>query len=196
MVGASIGGLYVRSYAAEYPQEIAGLVLVDGTFEAELDTIKIAPSTIFVVMGKLGIFRLLPEMICPGTACDATSKPMIAAFRGRATLYQTVDGEWAGLKAPDSLATLRKRLSPAGSLGATPLVILSANQSGLPENQMESGYRETIARYRAAMTSLSSNHRYILVNGGHGLANEHPKLVIESVKAAIEAARSGKPLAP
>ena len=80
MVGASNGGLYIRSYAAEYPDEVTGLVLVDGTYEAELDQIRIAPSGFFVVMGRLGIFRLLPEMICPGTACNAEAKPMIAAL--------------------------------------------------------------------------------------------------------------------
>ena len=126
LVGASNGGLYVRSYAADYPQEVAGLVLVDGTSEAELDKIKGLPGEIFAVMGRLGIFRLFPDMICPGSACDETAKPMIAAFRGRASLYQTVDDEWAALQASDALAILRERLSPPASLSDTPLVILRA----------------------------------------------------------------------
>jgi hypothetical protein len=81
------------------------------------------------------------------------------------------------------------------TLGDTPLVILSANQSGLPESEMDADYREYVVGYREAMTSLSSNYHYVLVNGGHGIANEHPDLVIESVKAVIEAAQSGESLA-
>lgn len=195
MVGASNGGLYIRGYAAEYPQEVAGLVLVDGTFEAELDNTRRLPSGVFVVMGRLGIYRLFPEMICPGTACNAEAKPMIAAFRGRATVYQTLDAEWDALQAPDQLALLRERLSPAGTLGDTPLAILSANQSGLPEEEMPADYREYVTRHREAMSALSSNYRYVLVMGGHGIDTEHPELVIEAVNAVIESARTGEPLA-
>lgn len=195
LVGASNGGLYIRAYAAEYPGEVAGLVLVDGTSEAELDKIKGLPGTIFAVMGRLGIFRLFPDMICPGSACDEAAKPMIAAFRGRASLYQTVDDEWAALQAPDMLAILRERLSPVASLGDTPLVILRANQSGLAENDMDTSYRTTIASDREAMTGLSSDHRYVLVNGGHAIANEHPDLVIASVNAVVDAAQTGRSLA-
>ena len=31
LVGHSFGGLYVRTYAADYPGEVAGVVLVDAT---------------------------------------------------------------------------------------------------------------------------------------------------------------------
>jgi pimeloyl-ACP methyl ester carboxylesterase len=194
VVGVSNGGLYIRSYAAEYPQEVAGLVLAAATSVEGLEDIKGLPSTIFIVMGRLGIFRLFPEMICPGTSCDQASKPMIAAFRGRATLYQTYDAEWVGIQSPDALAVLRKRLSPAGSLGNKPLVILTSNQSGLPESEMPASYREFLANDRKVMTSLSSNNRYVLVNGGHGLYIEHPNLVIQSVKDVVEAARTAKSL--
>ena len=195
LVGASNGGLYVRSYTADYPQEVAGLVLVDGTSEAELDKTKGLPGGIFAVMGRLGIFRLFPDMICPGSACDETAKPMIAAFRGRASLYQTVDNEWAALQASDALAILRERLSPPASLSDTPLVILRANQSGVPESDMDTRYRSYIASDRETMTALSSNHRYILVSGGHAIANEHPGLLIESVNAVVEATHTGDVLA-
>lgn len=33
MVGQSVGGLFVRVYASQYPQEVAGMVLVDRTHE-------------------------------------------------------------------------------------------------------------------------------------------------------------------
>jgi hypothetical protein len=109
-------------------------------------------------------------------------------------VYQTLDGEWAGLQAPDQLALLRERISPAGMLGDTPLVILSANQSGLPEDEMPADYREYITRHRQAMSVLSSNYRYVLVMGGHGIDTEHPEIVIESVNDVIESARTGEPL--
>ena len=36
LVGASIGGLYVRSFATKYPSEVAGLVLVDPSHERQM----------------------------------------------------------------------------------------------------------------------------------------------------------------
>lgn len=195
LVGASIGGLYVRRYVAEYPQDVAGVVLLDATFEADLENIKRAPSEIFVVMGRLGIFRLFPEMICPGTTCDAESKSLIAAFRGRQTMYQTMDREWDSLQSANELTILRDQISTAGALGNLPLMILHANQSGLLESEMEVSYREHLDRYRTAMTSLSSNHRYVLVDGGHGIANEYPELVVDSIKAVIDdSVRTDQPI--
>src|SRR5262245_22173179 len=38
LVGASLGGLYVRSYVAEYPDDVVGLVLVDPSSEDRLFT--------------------------------------------------------------------------------------------------------------------------------------------------------------
>jgi pimeloyl-ACP methyl ester carboxylesterase len=195
MVGISNGGLYVRSYAAEYPQEVAGMVLAATTSLEGLEDIKGLPSGIFVAMGRVGLFRLFPEIMCPGTACDQAAKPMISAFRGRASLFQTYDAEWASLKSPEALTVLRERLSVAGSLGNSPLVILSANQSGLPESEMPASYRQILANEREALTSLSSNHRYVLVMSGHGLDIEHPDLVIAAVNDVIASTRSGEPLA-
>jgi pimeloyl-ACP methyl ester carboxylesterase len=37
LVGASLGGVYVRIFADLYPEEVAGIVLVDPTFRATLD---------------------------------------------------------------------------------------------------------------------------------------------------------------
>jgi pimeloyl-ACP methyl ester carboxylesterase len=55
LVGASNGGLYARGFALEYPDEAAGLVLVDATYESELDQLRGAPALIelFKVMGRL-----------------------------------------------------------------------------------------------------------------------------------------------
>ena len=61
---------------------------------------------------------------------------------------------------------------------------------------MDTRYRSYIASDRETMTALSSNHRYILVSGGHAIANEHPGLLIEfSVNAVIDAAHTGVVLA-
>jgi pimeloyl-ACP methyl ester carboxylesterase len=44
LVGHSLGGLYVRAFAGAYPDEVAGLVLVDPMHEAEaLGTSSMAP---------------------------------------------------------------------------------------------------------------------------------------------------------
>jgi pimeloyl-ACP methyl ester carboxylesterase len=196
LVGVSNGGLYIRSFAAEYPDEVAGMVLSATSSEDTVGDTRGLSSTFFVVMGRLGIFRLFPEMICPGTACEETAKPVITAFRGRATLFETYDDEWAQLRSPEQLALLQERISPSGSLDDIPLAVLAANQTGLPDDELPDDYRATLDRERDLMTGLSSNARYERVASGHGLDIEHPDLVIEAINAVVAAARTGAPLAP
>lgn len=189
LVGASNGGLYVRAYANHYPQDVGGVVLVDATFEGDLAQLRTAPTIIFEVMGRLGVFRLFPEMVCPGTECPQSQKPMLAAFRGYLVGLQTYDAEWKALLGSEQSAEFTERLGKAGSLGDVPLYVLQANQQRLPEDQWPEDYRQAQVAKRDAMTRLSTNVTFQWVDGGHGIDSENPQIVIEAIRHTLEAAQ-------
>lgn len=67
LVGHSIGGIYVRQFAAEFPEEVVGLVLVDAAhpyqFDRNPDLLKetkdyLQLSAVFPTLARLGVFRL------------------------------------------------------------------------------------------------------------------------------------------
>ena len=81
LVGHSLGGKYVRLYANEYPQDVAGMVLIDSRHEdvdaamspamhADDHANAQARHRIAWVLGRLGIVRLM----APGSA-DGRSRP-------------------------------------------------------------------------------------------------------------------------
>lgn len=189
LVGASNGGLYNRAYAVQYPTETAGIVLVDATDVNSLADIRGIPAIYegIKIMGRLGIFRLFPNMIYPGATAPEALKPMLAVFRGRASEIDNVTREWDGLQIPAEIEALKARISTAGSLGDKPLVILVADQGG-----HEAGWD---AVYRAETTALSSNHRYVLIEGGHGVTIEQPDLVIQSVLDVVKSIQTETALA-
>lgn len=192
LVGASNGGIYARTYYSLYPEEVAGLVMVDSNSEMELGSGQRLSTEVLQAMGRVGLFRLLPGMICPENVCDPQYAEEIAVFRGYVGNLETYEREWQdGLDTAEQIDLLKARIGAVGALAHTPLVILHANQTGIPEDQMEPRYREFVERYRAHFTGLSSNTRYMLINSGHGLAVEQPEVVVEAVADMLEFIRTG-----
>jgi pimeloyl-ACP methyl ester carboxylesterase len=192
MVGPSNGGVYVRAYAAEYPNDVAGLVLLDPTFERDLAVSQGLPSGMFIFMGRLGFFRVFSQSSCP--TCSPERAAILAARRGTPSYWDTYDAEWAMLQSPDEIPVLIERLGQPGALGDTPLVVIAANQSGLSLEEADADYRAALEAEEDAMSALSTNHRYSIVMGDHGLS-DYDDLINQSIRDVIASARAGQPLA-
>ena len=76
LAGHSFGGLFVRTYAAKYPEEVAGLVLVDSTAannnpiprpEAGSYSVLRHASSLFATTARLGLARPLVDTSSSGT---------------------------------------------------------------------------------------------------------------------------------
>jgi pimeloyl-ACP methyl ester carboxylesterase len=79
-------------------------------------------------------------------------------------------------------------LGTATPLGDKPLLVLASAQN-----------IEHLPYWKEAqqiMTGLSSNSRLIVVPSGHAIHFEQPRLVAESVREVVTAARTGQPLNP
>ncbi len=191
MVGPSNGGLYVRAYAADYPDEAAGLVLLDPTSEQSLAETKGLPLGLWTFMGRVGFFRLFSGSLCNG--CTPENSAMVGAKDGYAVTWQTYDAEWKALQSPDEIAKLIERMGQAGALGDTPLIVIAANQSGLPLDEADPTYRAGIEAEKQATVILSTNTRYTIVMSDHGLSDQNA-LILQSIRDVIEAVRTGQPL--
>src|SRR5690554_6307359 len=67
LVGHSIGGIYVRQFAADYPDQVAGIVLMDASHPFQYDRYPgllkeneryLQQSSAFPLLARLGVFRL------------------------------------------------------------------------------------------------------------------------------------------
>lgn len=191
LVGPSNGGIYVRAFAAQYPDETAGLVLLDPTYEATIADAQSIPMGVYIFMGRIGVFRLSAAAACP--SCSPEGAAAMAAQRGRAVTWETYNAEWAALQQPDEIALMSERLGQAGMFGDMPMIVINANQSGVPIEEASSDYRAALETENSVMNSLSTNFRSSLVISDHGLSDQQA-LVVQSIRDVLSSAQTGEAL--
>jgi pimeloyl-ACP methyl ester carboxylesterase len=191
LVGHSLGGKYVRMFAAEHPEMVAGVVLVDARHEyvdfsvtaADLATEERAVQAqrrIAWTTGRFGIARLLAAALLPRLAPEAQALPAetrtaIAVFATRQKAIDASTGERSARAADDTQLQ-------AASLGDRPLVVLAAGQT------MAQLPIWLAAQQKQA--ALSSDGRLVIAEGsGHYIQWEQPALVIDAVRQVVAEAR-------
>ena len=171
LAGHSFGGLYVMRYAAEYPDEVAGMVLIDSTAP---NTNPVPPTT----ERSDSLLRHFSALI------SATARLGLGRLLGASAM------EMASFI--DEFAVANRSASEAGaltSLGGKPLIVLTAEQGNAP------GWIEK----QAALAALSTNSLHHAVPGAthQSLVDtpDHAAVVSRAIVDVVEAVRTGAPLA-
>jgi pimeloyl-ACP methyl ester carboxylesterase len=170
LAGHSFGGLYVMRYAAQYPDEVAGMVLIDST---AANTNPVPPTTD-------GSDSLLKHV---SASMSATARLGLGRLLGASAM------EMASFI--DEYAVAGRSASQAGelkSLDAKPLFVLTAEQ----------GNSEGWMPRQDAMATLSTNSQHVVVPGAtHQSLVDNPTdaaVVSQAIVDVVEATRTGAPL--
>jgi pimeloyl-ACP methyl ester carboxylesterase len=202
LVGHSFGGGVVRNYAAAYPSEVVGMVLVDTVQEDQ--RIPMGP-------GKSGRVRdsaqgiPIPE---PREALLPSDKPNLpAAINTMGNIEPPYDRlppkeqslhQWAeqlpelndaeaSQKEWSAEYVERLHANPReASLGTMPLIVLTRTEGykrdlDVPAAELEA---ERL-RLQSQLALLSSNGKQILVPAGHNMHLESPDAVADAIKSVI-----------
>lgn len=172
LVGHSLGGVYVRSYAARHMERVAGMVLVDSTHEAQRPVLRERYSLIKRVRLALTIPQLIlrPRRWREG----ADRRSIIREYR-----------MFTRLRAADQALTL-------GALGGRPLIVLTRG----PEDDADAaGLWLAWRDLHRDLARLSANsHHIISRSSDHYLNKGDPELVISAIGEVVSSARTGTPL--
>jgi pimeloyl-ACP methyl ester carboxylesterase len=191
LVGHSFGGANVQLYASEYPDEVAGMVLVDSALDQrvldkDLRALNAPPSPLPIkAMAPLGIPRLL--------ASEEDSLPKQLA-QERSVIYNGTRHLYA---VADESATVQKSVAEATdaapSLGEKPLVVLSAGDRQLPGSTKQAKRtNEQFNEFEASRQDLSENSELVVAkNSEHYIQFDRPELVVDSIRRVVDAARDG-----
>jgi pimeloyl-ACP methyl ester carboxylesterase len=191
LAGHSFGGLYVMAYAAHYPADVAGMVLIDSTAPTTAGPGAVAPavrndvlvraSALTSVVSRIGLGRLY-AMVSYGTLPSPALEEVRASISTPATLQSSIDEYAQGNTSMQEAAELR-------TLGDTPLVVLTAG----------SGSAEDWFAKQDKLARLSTNSAHHVVDGA-----THEMLVADETAAAstttairevVSSVRTGTPLA-
>ena len=199
LVGHSFGGTDMQVYASRYPDEVAGMVLVDSALEDEeqLNVTKaLQPSPLLLkVYATIGLTRLPYTLggATPGIRSPELEDEQAAISSHRKHIFAVAD-ETSSLGASFD----ENRADPM-SLGDKPLMVLTAGSvqtegTGLSQEQADQ-LDELHNESQAALARRSENAKQIIAeDSGHYIQVERPDLVIDAIRQVVEAARTGSRL--
>jgi pimeloyl-ACP methyl ester carboxylesterase len=194
LAGHSFGGLYVLSFAAHYPDEVAGLVLIDSTAPKPAATTATGSaadagsydavgrlSALLSTSARLGLGRLYGQVAVGGLPPRSTGE-VRASVATASNLRSTID-EYVQASAS---------VQQAGALtdfGAKPLVVLTAG--------VGSDAAHLAAQNRLATLSTNSVHRVVAGASHEGLVGEqkYAAATTQAILDVVASVRSQRPLA-
>jgi pimeloyl-ACP methyl ester carboxylesterase len=165
LVGHSSGGLNMRRYARHYPDKVAGLVLVDAVHPEQF---------------------VRAEALLPAEVPDED-----AALHEFREALRTINRPRVDAAQHGTTDDLQLDVGGAGSLGAIPVVVLTATQHdlGVPA-AVGARLEQDWQAMQYDLRDLSSNSVQIIAQGsGHNIQLERPELVADAIQRVIEAVR-------
>src|SRR5215213_679877 len=196
LVGHSLGGMYMQTYAARYPDEVAGVALVDSStepdqfsqrpeardsYEPQKQRLAVVPQLVQLgvsLLARLGVVRLLSKLDPASPELPPQQRAQIDALTPSTREVSTTAGEFL---AP----TQSRRLE---SLGNKPLAVVTAGKS-------EPSWLEL----QDKLATLSSNSMHRVVKGATHTSLLYDPSDSQATSAAIvevvAAVRNDLPLA-
>ncbi len=186
LVGHSTGGTYAMTYAARYPEQVAGMVLLDSSSPYQLTQIAAYPGQYAVMrrglallptLARFGVARLVPAPHLPapaGAQVQAMTSTAKAARNGRDEISV----------APDVFA----QAQALTTLGTRPLAVLTTSES-------LTGAGWAAAQNQLAELSTNRVHRTVRSTHAGLIEDEAPAAAsIRAINEVVAAVRTGTPM--
>ena len=183
LVGHSLAGLYSRIYAERYPEEVAGMVLVDSSHPDQFEGSGLA-LTINRVVGVLG--PLIAQTGIPRVFNLYPSNPELPPLQREQSdsLYYTTPHQVAVFEEMGTIPEMMEKARGRGTIGEKPLMVVSS-----ADHDAQTG------ALQEELTALSSNSTQRVVEGSTHLwlvvDQGHAGQTSEEIVEVVEAVRSG-----
>jgi pimeloyl-ACP methyl ester carboxylesterase len=194
LVGHSMGGYDIRVYTGQYPDDVAGVVLVDASHEGQ--DLR-APESIrkwsqdyrkhpgwkklkYFFQLHLGWARLTADLDAP----EFWPK----AFRDEEEfLTLPTKHQFATIDEDQVFSTLSAaQVRSAGNLGDRPLIVLTATRQDdvppeIPAKDARAEEDLWVHQLQPELARLSTHGKQIIVDSSHELPTEHPEVVVSAI---------------
>lgn len=203
LVGASLGGIHVRTFANRHPQQVAGMALVDSvhdsywrrmsdeTYQAmrRSQALELEDLKTLAAMTPARLQKTLKARQPKGG--KSPFPPEVQALIADRQLPETMAGAARELMALEIISTMTQ--DSDFFLGEAPLVILTAGANE-PDDNLSEEQNAEVDRIWAAlqreMLAFSIHSRQVVVEGsGHRIQVDQPQAVISAVHSLVETCR-------
>lgn len=197
LVGHSFGGTLARFFVKKYPEDVAGVILVDSQCA---DDEKYLSSELFKMVNQglpknflkfantFGLARLMFKNMFPKDKQYDYQNSIMPAL-----LYKSAD---AVLEEQDQMRSIKKEASKIKSFGAIPLYVLTATDvkrydAVIKNVQLKGEMINAWAKMQKDFLLLSTNSKQILVpNSGHYINQEQPKVIENAINDLVNQYKS------
>ncbi|MDS3860958.1 alpha/beta hydrolase [Thermosynechococcaceae cyanobacterium BACA0444] len=201
LVGMSLSGLFTRFFAYQYPEEVAGMVLVDVTHERINERMPIAMVKlnerfdwlaihVLPMMARIGLFRLLVLFDRLPLASDLFKKLPIAIKSAAQSIYaQTQFWQTLGQESAAFSVSIQQ-VEQARSKKLFPEIPLMVLSSGKPDFGGTQELLQIMQELHADLANESPQGVQIIAQkSGHAIQLDDPELVIDIIRQVVEKAR-------
>jgi pimeloyl-ACP methyl ester carboxylesterase len=191
LAGHSVGGTYNMIFAARYPAEVAGMVLLDSATPEQFTALPNYPgfystyrraAGLLPTLARFGIGRIAAGAQFAGLPSQARHQEQ--AFAATARDFRGQRDEWS------ELPTAFKQAKALTTFGAKPLVVITADKGQEPGWSAAQDKLATLSSNTAHRVIRGATHSELLVNRNYA---EGSSTAIDDVVAAV---RTRSPLQP
>jgi pimeloyl-ACP methyl ester carboxylesterase len=189
LAGHSFGGLYVQAFAAEFPYQVAGMVLLDSTAPKPGPALPTNSrsyngpgrvSALFSTIAHFGVGRLIAQG-------DFDSLPLEVQGEARANA-STADDLASFIDEFVQANSAMQQASSLTNLNGKPLIVLTADQ-GITDDQWQA------KQDRMATLSTNSLHRHTDATHASLLDEADSAAASQAIHDVVASVRTSQPLA-
>ncbi len=188
LVGHSFGGYNVRVFNGQYPDQVAGIVLVDATQEDQYALLPKAWNEIGAAMLR----RYKRQAAWAPIFIDLGIARAMLRFQGIQGSYLILQSKYVKARASEleAIQTSAEQARAAGNMSDKPLVVLTAGRtadaslkSALSARDFEDYQRIWVDDLQLRLTHLSIRGKRIIVpDSGHDIPSERPDTIVDAVR--------------
>ncbi len=194
-VGHSLGGPLVRYYHSQYPEDVAGVVLVDALhdYAPQMSRIFLTAARVFSYLSVLGLprllFKLSPSFSSNVRWTPTMQKTYIAAHFAKPSSLTTCFNESDAME--KSFTALRSQKKPLKNI---PVTLISRDpdfpqRPGMSEEAIRKERYELEELHRKQRSDMEHAKFIIAKGSSHVVQLDRPDLIVEEIKDMLASLR-------